>query len=521
MVLVNDTFYGGAGGIFSVASMHRDSTLIAQHEFGHTFGQLGDEYFAAGNVSSPLPCTDKGGSAQCPPNFTDETSRSSIKWGAWIAASTPIPTPASDQVHVGLFEGAGYLPTRLYRPKSNCAMRALGAPFCEVCKQTFVLRLYSGWGAAGGGAGSPANGVDVIEPGSETPSTATTINAVAGVPIDFAFALLKPVRGDAPIVQWSIDNAPISGATATTFHYIPTAGTHTVRVTVTDPTTAVHSAYAGSTLTRSRAWSVTAPACVATATRLCFVNNRYAVTVTATDSGRSGKSGDGEANVETADTGYFTLPALTGSRDNPEVVVKIVEVAPGQPWVFFGGLTDLEYAITVTDTQTGNVRVYRKPAGSVQNGFDVGSGQLPAPETTPGTVCPLLPLSVARSQQPPAPCAAGTSALCLAGNRFQVRVTAADTGRTNKSGPGLPRPKNDVFGFFSVPALTGNANNQEIFVKVIDGRGLNGKFWIFFGTLSDFEFTVEVLDTISGQVTTYTRPPGTACGAADTAAFPF
>ncbi len=42
----------------------------------------------------------------------------------------------------------------------------------------------------------------------------------------------------------------------------------------------------------------------------------------------------------------------------------------GKHWVFYGGLTDLEYAITVTDTTTGRSKSYTKPAGSACGGFD-------------------------------------------------------------------------------------------------------------------------------------------------------
>jgi hypothetical protein len=36
---------------------------------------------------------------------------------------------------VGAFEGAGYYHSAIYRGQYNCRMRALGNPFCEVCKQ--------------------------------------------------------------------------------------------------------------------------------------------------------------------------------------------------------------------------------------------------------------------------------------------------------------------------------------------------------------------------------------------------
>jgi hypothetical protein len=38
--------------------------------------------------------------------------------------------------------------------------------------------------------------------------------------------------------------------------------------------------------------------------------------------------------------------------------------------VYYGGLTDLEYTVTVTDTQTGTTRTYRNPPGTVGGGVD-------------------------------------------------------------------------------------------------------------------------------------------------------
>ncbi len=59
----------------------------------------------------------------------------------------------------------------------------------------------------------------------------------------------------------------------------------------------------------------------------------------------------------------------------------------------------------------------------------------------------------------------------------------------------------------------------ELTVKLIDGRGTNGKFWFFYGALSDLEYTITVTDTTTGTVRTYHNDPGNICGGADTKAF--
>ena len=72
-----------------------------------------------------------------------------------------------------------------------------------------------------------------------------------------------------------------------------------------------------------------------------------------------------------------------------------------------------------------------------------------------GTVQPAVPSSL---------CTPGPNVLCLSGGRFKVELAARDQ-RTDNRGPGVSIPQSDLFGYFSIPALTGNASNAEVFVK--------------------------------------------------------
>ena len=69
-----------------------------------------------------------------------------------------------------------------------------------------------------------------------------------------------------------------------------------------------------------------------------------------------------------------------------------------------------------------------------------------------------------------------------------------------------------VLGFFD-PA------NWELMVKVLDGRSQNGHFWVFYGALSNVEFTLTVTDTETGAVKRYENPLGTFASFGDTEAF--
>lgn len=249
-------------------------------------------------------------------------------------------------------------------------------------------------------------------------------------------------------------------------------------------------------------------------TGLAVDNYRYRVTATATDP--NGRTESGVPFYQTDLFGYFALPAFTGSGENPELFVKVLGPLNGVPWVFYAGLTNLRYSITVQDTQTGIVyRTYTKPApplGSFQSFGDYDIAGNTSPSCANVTVVPA-------QTTPAGSCSNSATNICLL-NRFSVSLFAKDNPtRTSNSGPGQALPINSVFGFFSVPGLSNDPTNIEAFVKMVDGSDFNGKFWVFLGGLTDFELVVTVTDTQTGARKTYTKPPGSTCGWNDTAAF--
>jgi hypothetical protein len=228
-VVVNISYYGGAGGTFATFSTHGASAEIAIHELGHSFAELADEYESGG-----------GGGYEAP-NATAETFRDSIKWNDWIAPTTPIPTPETstwDDV-VGLFEGAVYMPTGWYRPRLNCKMRSLGIPFCEVCGEQTVRSVY--------------NLLNTIE-WSEPPDTGLYLTNHQTV--DLVIASMKPVPNSISI-QWFVDGVPAASA-VDTFVFDGAqydSGQHVVEVQVADTTARVHTDPDG-LLFATRSWRV-------------------------------------------------------------------------------------------------------------------------------------------------------------------------------------------------------------------------------------------------------------------------
>ena len=55
-------------------------------------------------------------------------------------------------------------------------------------------------------------------------------------------------------------------------------------------------------------------------------------------------------------------------------------------------------------------------------------------------------------------------------------------------------------------------------IKILDDRPLNGHIRVFHGALSDFEYTIRVVDTVT-QEAEYTNAPGNICGRGGTTAF--
>src|SRR4051794_12803265 len=130
----------------------------------------------------------------------------------------------------------------------------------------------------------------------------------------------------------------------------------------------------------------------------------------------------------------------------------------------------------------------------------------------------LLVLFAAFGIIPPAPglaqgsCFPTSTHLCLHG-RFQVEVDWMLPGGIAGKGQAVPLTDDTgSFWFFD------NAN-LELVVKVLDGRPVNGHFWVYYGALSDVEYRITVTDTQTGVQEIYVNPAGRLASAADTSAF--
>ena len=140
IVLVNTDQYGG-GGILNSYNLsmthHYLFKPVVVHEFGHSFGGLGDEY-AYDFEQIPMYPHDV---EPWEPNLTTLADFKG-KWEDMIPENTPVPTPESTnkktiEKRIGLFEGAGYSLKGVYRGCQDCRMRTNENPiFCPVCDRS-------------------------------------------------------------------------------------------------------------------------------------------------------------------------------------------------------------------------------------------------------------------------------------------------------------------------------------------------------------------------------------------------
>lgn len=92
------------------------------HEFGHSFGGLGDEY--PYGDEDPMYFAD---TEPWEPNLTT-TTKKPAKWQNLI-----------DEGKAGLVEGGGYLSKGVWRGQEDCRMRTNKHPeFCPVCQQALT-----------------------------------------------------------------------------------------------------------------------------------------------------------------------------------------------------------------------------------------------------------------------------------------------------------------------------------------------------------------------------------------------
>jgi photosystem II stability/assembly factor-like uncharacterized protein len=257
--------------------------------------------------------------------------------------------------------------------------------------------------------------------------------------------------------------------------------------------------------------AVLPPHCDASATTLCLQYGRFAVDVEWQQT-PLGPTFQGQAIPVTAESGYFWF----FGPDNVELMIKVLDgtAINDHFWVLYGALSDVAYTVTVTDTLTGAKRQYVNEQGTLASVADIKAfpGAVSATASNPRPPNPAVLTSAAAS--PAVVCEPDPTALCLEEGRFQVRVAwqAAPDGPSFNAAAIPLTGDTGYFWFFT-------DTNVELVVKVLDGRAINGHFWVFYGALSNVQYTITVTDTETGVSQIYEKPQGNLASVADTAAF--
>lgn len=392
------------------------------------------------------------------------------------------------------------------RPTGDYAFRARAFDACENVRASAEVqaRIVSNpelWldqpssGATVSGTQVPVYGWATDPDG--VPTVSMTLDNQVTVPVTY-----RPARPDVcqavPVSDPDCPNVGFGGSFNSTLY---ANGAHSLRIVATDAS--------GRSSTFVRNFTIDNPpaaSCTPSSTSLCLRENRFKVQVNYVN-GSSG--GAAQARPYSAQAGFFSF----FGDQNLEVGVKVLGPANGSFWVYSGAATHLEYTLTVTDTQTGQVKTYVKPLGSFCGQADTqafpaaGFADAPLPELAEGlSFEPAEGLAV--TSEAPLACTPSSTALCLLGDRYRVEVLRGGVAQAALE----LTPQTGTF-MFSAPG------NTEVFVKVLDGTGVNGRIWVFYGSLTDRDFTLRVTDTQTGAAVEYVNPLGNYCGAGHTDAF--
>ncbi len=235
--------------------------------------------------------------------------------------------------------------------------------------------------------------------------------------------------------------------------------------------------------------------CIPDVATLCLERKRFRIQV-AWHNQFDNTYGFGRAIARTDSGGFFSF----GDPSNVELLVKLLDFGGGTVKVFIGELTNLEFAVAVTDMSDplGHTKTYTNTPGDCggidQDFFGAGSQALRSTAAASGGGC-----------RP------SKSTLCLLKGRFAASMTWRNQFN-GASGDGGTVPLSDLTGAFYFT----DRSDLELVAKVID---FGDRIAVFYGALSDLQYDLTMTDTRTGQSKIYHNPPGQYCGGLDNTAF--
>lgn len=169
IMLANSSYLGGSGGSTAIFTLQGVPNETGRHEVGHTFANLADESWNDAVFGREAP------------NMTSQEMPGPVKWHNWLSY------PPISIYQYGSGEASHWC-----RPSSGeCSMAYLDKPFCAVCTEAIVERIFS-----------LVNPIDRFTPGN---ANATNVDAGAIFKLD----LVKPAPNSLQ-TEWRLNGMLIA-----------------------------------------------------------------------------------------------------------------------------------------------------------------------------------------------------------------------------------------------------------------------------------------------------------------------
>lgn len=246
---------------------------------------------------------------------------------------------------------------------------------------------------------------------------------------------------------------------------------------------------------------------------LCINGQRFRLNIQWRDF--TGGEGVGVSQAFSENSGFTVF----FDEANVELVTKIVDGSSlnGHHWVYYGALSNVEYDLRIEDTTNGFSRLYHNPLGEFGSVGDIEA----LPASTSGDRPSAMTSQATRSESGDrsratggATCFPSATRACLLGDRFAVEGEWRNfVGESGSAFTTSVTSDTGILWFF-------DPNVVEIVVKLVDGSAFNDRFWVYFGSLSNVEFTLTVTDTVTGESKPYFNPLGSFGSFGDIDAFP-